>query len=525
MENEHIRRRAQHAAAIVLIAAAALFASVASSQARSTAPIPSTVPSTAEIFSTIQDLVSQGPRRPGTAAGEFAVSYVADKMRSYGLSDVHVETSTTNAWKATSSSLTYGGTPIDAFPAAFSNDPGGNAAGSFGTSGEGLSAPLVDVGDGAASDYKGKDVKGKIVLFNLRFQLPLAGLLPVMEYLYDPGLTMLNWKTLFTANPYMTNYRTALKNAQDNGAAGFVGVLADYFDSNKYFNEYYSRATNPQPGMWVTKKVGASIRAKLASSPAAKAVLSLQVDRRPAPAHSVMGIVPGQTNDTILITSHHDSVWQGAVEDGSGTAEVLALAKHYASLPTRSRKKTLMFMTDDSHFSGYQAHAAFIRRHVLQRDPLTDPQRLVAVVAIEHIGKAASIDRNGNLVVSDQPEPRGIFENLNSSLGSVVNDAVRENDLRRTAVLSSNLLQAVGGIPTDVCGLMIAGVPTVSLISGPMYMYDEQDTLDKVATDQLRPVANTFRNIVDDLDSANPDRIGYLPLSITEAIGRALLSD
>lgn len=512
------------AAAIALAVVAVVLLLATNAGARTPAPIPSTIPTNDEIYGTIEDLVSHGPRRPGTAAGEFAVNYVSQKMREYGLSDVHVEESTTYAWTAETSALRFNGDPVDAFPAAYSNDPGGTASGLFGTAPEGLTSPLVDVGDGTASDYRGKNVRGKIVLFNLQFQLPLAAMLPVMEYLYDPGLTMLNYNTLLTANPYMTNYRSALKNAQDNGAAGFVGVLADYFDSNKYFNEHYSRATNPLPGMWVTKKVGASLRAKLKASPATPANLKLQVRREPAPAHSVVGVVPGRTNDTILVTSHHDSVWEGAVEDGSGAAEVLALAKHYASLPPRSRTKTLMFMTDDSHFSGYQAHAAFIRRHVLERDPALDPQRLVALVAIEHIGKAASIDKNGRLIVSDQPEPRGIFENLNSSLQSVVTKAVSNNDLRRTAVLSANLLQATG-IPTDVSGLMQAGVPVVSLISGPAYMYDQQDTLDKVAKDQLRPVANTFANVVDGLDGADPERIGYLPLSVMQAFGRALLSD
>lgn len=508
--------------ALLAIIAIVLF--VSDAEARTPAPIPSTIPTNDEIYTTIEELVSHGPRRPGTAGGEFAVNYVSAKMREFGLSNVHVEESTTYAWTAETSALQFDGMPIDAFPAAYSSDPGGDASGTFGTAPEGLTSQLVDVGDGSTADYRGKDVRGKIVVFNLQFELPLAAMLPVMEYLYDPQLTLLNFKTLLTANPYMTNYRTALKNAQANGAAGFVGVLVDYFDSNKYFNEHYSRATNPLPGMWVTNKVGADLRAKLKTRPTGAANLKLRVRREPAPAHSVVGVVPGRTNDTILITSHHDSVWEGAVEDGSGAAEVLALAKHYASLPPRSRTKTLMFMTDDSHFSGYQAHAAFIRRHVLERDPARDPERLVALVAIEHIGKAASIDKDGNLVVSDQPEPRGIFENLNSSLQKLITDAVSRNDLRRTAVLSANLLQATG-IPTDVSGLMQAGVPVVSLISGPAYMYDEQDTLDKVAKDQLRPVANTFANVVDGLDGADPERIGYLPLSVMQAFGRALLED
>lgn len=490
---------------------------------RASAANASDLPSNDAIYQTIADLVSHGPRRQGTPALDFAVNYVADKMRSYGLSDVHVEDSQSYAWQADSSSLTVGGASVDAFPVAFSNDPGGDNEGVFGTPPEGLTAPIVDVGNGASSDFSGKDVRGKIVMFNLKFQLPLAGMLPISEFIYDPTLSLFNWKTLFTANPYMTNYRTAIQNAMDNGAAGFVGVLSDYFNSNRYFNEYYSRMHDSLPGMWVTATAGSGIRARLKTTPSLPATIQLTTQRRKAPAHSVVGIVQGRSNDTILISSHHDSVWQGAVEDGSGTAEVLALAKYYGSLPASSRTKTLMFMTDDSHFTGYQAHGDFIRRHIFERDPQTDPHRLVADVAIEHIGKAASIASDGSLKVSNQPEPRGIFETLNPLLKLSVINAVASNDLRRTAVLNADLLQPVG-IPTDVSGLVMAGLPVVSLISGPAYMYDEQDTLDKVAKDQLRPVAATFADIVDSLDRAYPTTIGHLPLSVTLGIGQLLLN-
>lgn len=498
-----------------------LFAAPSSSSA--SAAIPPQMPTNAEIFQTIEELVSHGPRRAGSPGGEFAVQYMTDKMREYGLTGVHVQTSTTTAWDAVSSGLKVGGTNTDAFPVAFSLDPGGAAEGTLTTPDGGTTGQIVDVGSGSSSNYSGKDVRGKIVMFDLKFQLPLAGLLPVTEFIWDPTLSLFN-KNLFTANPYVTNYESAAKAAMDNGAAGFIGVLSDYFDSNKYYNEYYRGTNVSLPGMWVTKSVGAGIRSKLKAAPSTAASISLEATRRRVPASTVVGYLEGASKDTILITSHHDAVWEGAVEDGSGAAEVLALAKYYAALPASSRKKSLMFTTNDSHFTGYQAHVAFIRRNVLERDPAVQPHRLVANVAIEHIGKAATIGANGELNISNQPEARGIFENLNPLLGQAVVNAVVRNDLRRTAILNANPLQLTG-IPTDVSGLLKAGIPTVSLIAGPAYMYDAQDTLDKVAVDQLRPVANTFANIVDAIDESNSATIGYLPLSVTTAIGKQLLKN
>jgi hypothetical protein len=44
------------------------------------------------------------------------------------------------------------------------------------------------------------------------------------------------------------------------------------------------------------------------------------------------------------------------------------------------------------------------------------------------------------------------------------------------------------------------GVPVVSLLGVPTYMYDEIDTLDKVARDQLEPTVAAFFDIIRALD-------------------------
>ena len=47
-----------------------------------------------------------------------------------------------------------------------------------------------------------------------------------------------------------------------------------------------------------------------------------------------------------------------------------------------------------------------------------------------------------------------------------------------------------------------------SLIAAPIFLYDEDDTLDKVAKDQLIPVTKVFADLVDVLDRTPADQIG-----------------
>jgi hypothetical protein len=261
------------------------------------------------------------------------------------------------------------------------------------------------------------------------------------------------------------------------------------------------------PGVWVTKKDGATIRRLLAGN--AKATMKLTATRKAVTAKTVVGFLPGKSKDTVMVQSHHDSQGPGAVEDGTGAAEVMALADYYGSLAKKpgyqKREKTLMFATFDSHFTGYQQHMAFADKYIVKKKT---PYRIVADAAIEHIGKKAVIGKDDKLEVLDQHEPRGIFENLSVPLKVKLDAEIVQNNIHTTAVLNSTLpAKLLGGIPTDASFVVLNAIPTISLICGPLYMYDDADTLDKVDQTQLRPVAAFFADMLDILDRTASDRM------------------
>jgi hypothetical protein len=459
------------------------------------------MPDTERIFGWIEDLVAIAPRRSGTPGGADAAAYMKCKFESFGLQDVHYETAPTWKWDATRSSLRVADQPIDSFPSAFSFVTPDQPS-EFSTGRGGLDAQIVDVGGGSALNLLGKDLNGKIVLFDLKFELPTLGLAPLMEFLWDPALTIVD-PSVLAANPYLTNYSSTLERLMNAGAAGFVGVLSDYFDSNRYHNEYYRRLQVTIPGVWVAPKDGAAIRALIKAAPATNANLVLEGSRTQVQGRAVVGALPGASADTILITSHHDSVTPGAVEDGSGSASVLAQAQYFSSQPAESRKKTLLFVSMDSHFTGYQVHTAFAQKYIVNKET---PYNIVADVSIEHIGKQA-LNKDGQLEVVDQPEFRGFFENLGPTLKATMIASIIKHDLRRMALLNGTILCPLAGIPTDAFSCP-AGVPTASLISGPLYLYDDADTLDKVDKDSLLPVNLMVSELVEAIDKTPTALIG-----------------
>ncbi|MBT0566231.1 M28 family peptidase [Williamsia sp. CHRR-6] len=463
---------------------------------------------TTRIAQTVRDLVDIAPRATGSPGGAQAASYVAHRFRQAGLSDVHYEEVTSYDWTPSNAALRVGDTRFDVFPVAHSFI-GADARASYRTTGRGgRSAPVVDIGKGRV---QGRDVRGKIVLFDLNFTLPTAALLALAEYIHDPDNTRFDPEVMLAANPYVTSLESTVRAAIAGGAVGFVGVLADYFDSNRYHNEYYRRLAITIPGMWVTAREGARLRQSLARN-GHRARLDLTVNRRAVTGRTVVGMLPGRTRDTVMVQSHHDSVSAGAVEDGTGTAEVIALAEHYGRLAARPgyrpRQKSLMFVTFDTHFTGYQSHQAFVRKYIENR---STPWRIVANATIEHIGRHARRARDGRLITTNLPEPKGIFENLNLDLKVALAQSLVRNNVRAATLLNATPAQLIGGIPTDASFVFGAGVPIVSFISGPRYMYDDADTFDKVDVSQLVPVARFYRDTLDRLDREPSAGIGLIP--------------
>jgi hypothetical protein len=451
----------------------------------------------AQILGDVKNLVDLGPRRSGTPGGIRAAEYVESSLKASGVPQVWQQTGvTTYEWQADRSKVTVGGQEIDAFPSenSFLGEARADWTGDFSTGPGGRTAQVVDVGNGTALDLAGKNLKGKIVVFNLRFEAPVLALGLVSEFLYDPQLTLFKApKQLAQANPYITNYLSTIGAIQKAGAVGYVGVLTDYFDSNKYRNEYYSRLAVTMPGFWVTKNEGHRLRQLLATN-GRTATVALEGKRYAAPAHTVLGYLPGQSPETVMVQSHHDSVGPGAVEDASGTASVLALARYYAKLPLSQRPRSLLFVTFDTHFTGYQSHQAFGRDYVLSPDR---PFPIVANATVEHIAKQGAI-KNGKLVLTGQTEPRAFFRAGGGAIKNALIAAIRKYDLRRSIVINVAALPTTN-IPTDASGASQLGIPTVSYISGPIYMYDEADTIDKVDASQLVPVTSSFVDVIDRL--------------------------
>lgn len=441
-----------------------------------------------EILKTISDLIKVGYRRPGSPAESAAADYVANKFREFGLEKVAKEPVPIKRWDATSWSLSYTSkstgqvvnVPSFYIPYSAFSKAGGNV-GNF-----------VYVKEGSDADYAGKQIAGNIVVAEIRFLDPT----PLGIYSHKASWVISNWK--------------AYEKAVSLGAAGFVGILRDYWNRN----EFYSPADNPSkafetrtvPGMWITKRDGDQLLAAIGAGTVGPARLNLAGTITPnANLYNVYGFLPGQTDDVIMVHSHHDAPFDGAVEDASGTAEVIAIAKYFSKIPRSWRKKSMMFMTSGGHFHNYRGHEAFIDRHSIvgpgETEPLID--RILADFCVEHVG-LEYIEKNGEPFATGKAEQAFMFYS-SPALLPIVN-AFTAMWLDRTLPTPWPLSNQ--GFFSDAGPYQGEGIPMVSYISGPMYIYDSNDTIDKVNKSQLRKVASSFIDMIVATDELSPSAIG-----------------
>ena len=72
-------------------------------------------------------------------------------------------------------------------------------------------------------------------------------------------------------------------------------------------------------------------------------------------------------------------------------------------------------------------------------------------------------------------------------------NAIEKNNLHQTVMPKPGAIPVYG----EVQSYFLQGIPSFSFMSMPEYLFFEEDTLDKVAVEELAPILNTFLDIMD----------------------------
>jgi hypothetical protein len=244
-------------------------------------------------------------------------AWLLEKYRRAGVTDVRAQSFDLppqyypKAWAVTASS---GGKTVK----LESSIPGIGSS----TSGP-MSVEAVYVGLGTEADFAGRDVRGKAAF---------------IYGSYEPGL----WSSSAIRDG-------GLRRAEERGAA--VVFISVGIPGNMKMHAVRGRVGIPAFSIGLDDFV--TVRRMIESAtPGQTPRITINLDTSMVTGlktSMIWAVIPGVTNEMVIVNAHRDGYFEGAADNASGMATTIGLAEYYAKLPKEKRRRTLALVNSPGH--------------------------------------------------------------------------------------------------------------------------------------------------------------------------------
>lgn len=376
--------------------------------------------------------------------------------------------------------------PEDYYPGT--NSDAGTVSGELVYVGYSITAPELGY-----DDYAGMDVAGKIVV--MESGVPYTG---------DDDDTTMAWV------PY-AYHQSKLNNAARHGAAGvlYVGKLAN---PNTSFNEgvvYVHIDEHVADHLFFgtghsREDLLARTREELAPASLAlnkEATITAEAIRHPeGRSANVLGLIEGSDpvlkDEVIIVGGHLDAVgflgvpFPGALDNGSGVADILGAARALAASPVKPRRSILFL------FIGGE-ECGLIGSDVYTKNPAFPVEKTVAFFNLDMVGHGTGLRVSGG---ASYPQIQRHF------------DAANERYLHRPLAASEERI-SIGrprsdGVIFQRAGFRSLGFGTTGRVEGiPTYYHDPRDTTASLTPEIMEDVAKLI--FVGFTGLANDQELGF----------------
>jgi len=272
-------------------------------------------------------------RISGRSGGRMTTQYVLEQFQAIGLEQVHLQevTMPPQTWPETTS-LTLLATPAAgtgtsdyAFQTIMPQPR------TPGTGAEGIDAELVYVGYGRDIDILGKDLQGK--------------------------------GAVLRARPIQGGYSSALGIPDRLGEAGaaFVIVIYDIAIDLKIYNPALSGTTVPTFAIADYEgRFLEDVMARAGATPLTAHAMVTHKTETQNLTNNVIGQITGTSDEYVIVVAHQDSYFYGAVDNATGIAAMLAMARHLQNQPAPPRRTHIFVATGGHHGGGWPGTVQYV---------------------------------------------------------------------------------------------------------------------------------------------------------------------
>jgi peptidase M28-like protein len=401
-------------------------------------------------------------RIPSTPYDRMTEDYVMDRFKKLGLQDVHrQEIDMRPLWFPTawSAEAVAGGKTTklaSAFPITESPP----------AKGDGITAPIVWVGLGTAADFSGRDVKGKAVMIYSSA---------------TPG-----------GRDHSADWSGAIKRANDAGAALILVEMG--FPGNAQ-SEPEGAVGTDAPTITITTDDANAIRDRLDQGEAVSLHLKLETEERQGrKTGNTWATLPGMSGEQILVMAHTDSFFEGAMDNASGIAMMLDIARHEAAKPKEQRPRSFVFLTTPDHHHG-SAGIHWVRDNY-------DWSKVALIINSEHPSQTLLYNLDAGLMTANEISARRWFVGGSDQLRSVVRNTLKEFGV---ATYRKSEMQPGGELSQ-----IYTKAPSFHIIDHVIY-HTTLDTADLVPAWGLEDATRAFLKIIDTVNTMTKEEIAAKP--------------
>jgi len=333
---------------------------------------------------------------------------------------------------------------------------------------ESLNLEPVWVGLGTPADFIGRDVRGKAAFL---YSVPTPG-----------GLN------------HSARWSTAVERARSEGAAAVFMILG-------IPGNVSAHPTGMAPPPWTDLTFslgvedGMAVRQMIENGVSARIEIQLDVEARDGlHTQNVWAELPGMTDENILVMAHTDAFFQGALDNASGVAMLLELARHYADLPLNRRRRNMTFVTTPAHHAPLPDGGIYWIRDNMD----TFFEKTALIVNCEHVATSSTYSIGPNLVGSNAVAARRWYVQGSAELESIVGNAFRTFGVMtysRPAAQSGGELAVLRGI-----------APGFHALADILY-HTEMDIPELVPEAGIEATVRAYAKIIDDVNRVELDRL------------------
>jgi hypothetical protein len=256
-------------------------------------------------------------RNAGTQADRETQEWLLAKFKAAGLSNVHLQEFDLpphwvgKSWDATATAgaTSLKLTSIHPFLWSAATPPGG------------LELAPVWLSIGNQADFIARDVKGKVAII---LAIPQPGMRDNSQL-----------------------YNSAVQRAQAAGAAAIIVALQLPGNTE---SQLITSTGVTVPVFSIGMRDVLAVRKMIEDNQAPKIKMNLVTEMATGQkTATIWGELPGATDEDMVIMAHTDAFFDGALDNNSGIAVMVALAEYYAKVPQAQRRRTIKFAGIPAH--------------------------------------------------------------------------------------------------------------------------------------------------------------------------------